>query len=46
LVFSNKADYLYTYGLAMKIGGANGEAVGGTELRGMRRTDSQFCFGR
>jgi hypothetical protein len=31
--------------LATKTGGANGEAVGGTRLRGMRHTDSHFCFG-
>jgi hypothetical protein len=34
------------YELATKTGGANGEAAGGTQLRGMRHTDSHFCFGR
>jgi hypothetical protein len=33
-------------GLATMTGGANGEAAGGTRLRGMRHTDSHFCFGR
>jgi hypothetical protein len=27
-------------------GGANGEAAGGTQLRGMLLTHSHFCFGR
>jgi hypothetical protein len=29
-----------------KTGGANGEAAGGTQLRGMHHIDSHFCFGR
>jgi hypothetical protein len=33
------------YELATKTGGANSEAAGGIQLRGMRYADSQFCFG-
>jgi hypothetical protein len=33
-------------GLATKTGGADSKAAAGTRLRGMRHTDSHFCFGR
>jgi hypothetical protein len=35
-----------SYGLATKTGGVNGEAAGGTRMRGMRHTDSHFCYDR
>jgi hypothetical protein len=35
-----------SYGLPTKTGGANGEAAGGTQLRGMFLTHSHFCFGQ
>jgi hypothetical protein len=31
---------------ATKTGGANGEVVDGTRLRGVRHNNSYFCFGR